>query len=365
MNKEDLSQFIQFCETPYHFISYSKELLNKLGYTELYEEDEWNELPTKGFVIRQSGAIIAYKYDSLESVLITTSRYDSSDRFLSSSYVSKLDKYDRDFIETHQRPLKCAGYVIVRSNNSAKNILFDSGDESISFFTDINEDMYDSPDYSSILLPYLSKKLNVNENDILDFRLHFIDPQMPSILPDNTVSSYNMKFNATAFSSLQAFIQAEPKNQMNIFCAFYNEDELDFYRSPTIFDDFLTSFIDKVFCFDFQKNYLKNSFCICLEGFECQKTENDHSCFNQVHLLQSSVNFENEKKSEEKEFSKDFPIQKVDFLLSDSTIKRELYIQACTLGIPISSIDDKKKNCSYDSISKLFDILKQVLTEFH
>ncbi|KAK8876069.1 hypothetical protein M9Y10_006253 [Tritrichomonas musculus] len=34
----------------------------------------------------------------------------------------------------YQRPLKCSGYITIRKDNIADTILFDSGDEAVSFF---------------------------------------------------------------------------------------------------------------------------------------------------------------------------------------------------------------------------------------
>lgn len=365
MNKEDLTNFLQFCGTPYHFISYARNLLDKLGYQELHEEDEWVELPTNGYVVRPSGAIIAYKYDSLESLLITTSRYDSSDRFLSSLLISRLDKIDSDYIKTHQKPLRCAGYVIIKNKNNAEQILFDSSEEAVPFFTDLTESDYGTPNYSSVLLPYLSKKLNVDEADILDYHLCFIDPQSLSILPDGTVSGHNLKFLAPAFSSLQAFIQSEPKNQMNVFCSFYNENELEFYRSPTIYDDFLTFFINKVFCVDYQKKYLQKTFCICIEGYISHNTQDNQQSIDQVQLLQSNILLNDEESANKESFLTKLPQQKVEYLLSDSTIKQQLPIQGLTLGIPYTLEGETKQSCTLNAMINLFDILKQALTEFH
>lgn len=89
MNENKLTNFLRTCTTPFHFLSYTKKLLTKIGFEELPEKEEWPELPTKGFVIRQTGAFIAYKYDYPESLCITTMKCQPS-----MVYLSK-DNYDR------------------------------------------------------------------------------------------------------------------------------------------------------------------------------------------------------------------------------------------------------------------------------
>lgn len=365
MNKENFHSFLQFCSTPFHFLSYTKELLDKEGFKELQEDDDWTEFPTKGYVIRQSGAIIAYKYDSLDSCIITTTKYETNDHFYSLSYINNLDEFNNDFIKTHQHPLKCSGYVIVRNHNDADTVLFDSGDEAISFFVEPSELALDSPRYSTILLPYLSEKLNINEEDILDFRLKFVDKQVNSILPNNTIISSNLTFSAPAFSALHSFIRSDPKNQMNIFCSFYNDIEMELYHSPTIFDDFLPSFINKAFCFDLKNEYLQKTFCICLEGFKTEKTEGDTSKLSQIQTLDSNINFGNEKIFYEHKAWNKLPKYNVKYLLTGSTISKKMPIQLINLGIPVLPSDGNEECCSFDAIENLYNILNQVLTEFN
>lgn len=379
MNENELTNFLRTCTTPFHFLSYTKQLLTKIGFKELPEKEEWPELPTKGFVIRQTGAIIAYKYDSLESLFITTTKYQPS-----MVYLSK-DNYDRNMtscnsrdITMYQRPLKCSGYVTIRKDKIADTILFDSGDDAVSFFpippTSKSESLScdfhlyrsETDDDYSVIIKYISKKLSIKENDILDFHLNFTNHQGPSTFTDGVVASQNLNFLAPAFSSLQAFLCAEPKKQMNVFCAFYDKDNLIPNRSPSIYGNFLNSFVEKVFCLDFNKKYLEKSSCICIESFELDPHKSPNNMGDKIFLLYNELN-----KGSKEDLNTDkkssfngsidlnaFPKQKVDYRLNDSVIEENESIPSICLGFPILSLNSIREYCKMTSISQLFDVLK-------
>lgn len=57
----DLLSFLENSPTPFHAVENAKKLLEAAGFAELKEEDSWKEMPQAGFVIRNGGAIVAYR----------------------------------------------------------------------------------------------------------------------------------------------------------------------------------------------------------------------------------------------------------------------------------------------------------------
>lgn len=59
MNSDEFLSFIDKCPTQFHFCAYTRSELLKFGFTELKEDQEWSEIPKKGFFIRDEREVVA------------------------------------------------------------------------------------------------------------------------------------------------------------------------------------------------------------------------------------------------------------------------------------------------------------------
>ncbi|KAK8876068.1 hypothetical protein M9Y10_006252 [Tritrichomonas musculus] len=153
---------------------------------------------------------------------------------------------------------------------------------------------------------------------------------------------------------------------MNVFCVFYDKDDLIPNRSPSIYGNFLNYFIERVFCLDFNKKYLEKSFCICIESFELDPHKSSYSMDDKIFLSYNELNKGNKEDLNIDKKSlfngsidlNAFPKQKFDYRLNDSVIEENESIPSICLGFPILSLNSIREYCKFTSINQLFDVLK-------
>ncbi|OHS99684.1 hypothetical protein TRFO_08328 [Tritrichomonas foetus] len=382
MNEEHLINFLERCFCPDHFLMHAKELLTNSGYSELKIEDDWGEIPTKGFSIHQNGAIIAYKYDSLEKAFIISTHCDqhfiqisSNDVVLPNGYNQiKMNSYgDLKKHSFFQRPLKCVGYAFVRRNdiltqtsNKVEKVFFDTND-AIAFFPfplELDNDGFGlNPIIGTLksddIFTYLSKLLKVDINDILDYKIQLVDQNKPKIFQNGLIGSTNLSYSIANYISLKTFLESEANGNINIFCSFFNNNSFDeSIQSPEVSGKFLSTFLEKVIFIDFQ-DFINNSLCINIEAFNANETE--INCLNFLEknenedLLINEINGKMNHKINKKETNK---------FMNGEVINKNTNIKTVNLGIPIVSKNSIREYCSMKMINEFENALAELQTTF-
>ena len=138
MNKK-LFDYIKKAPTAYHACANSANILEKQGYTRLFEGEKWNLEAGKGYFVERNGSsLIAFRMPAgkPDCFMITAAHGDSpcfkvkENAELSDSNYLRLsvERYGGMFCSTWMdRPLSIAGRVVVKSENGVEIKLFDLG----------------------------------------------------------------------------------------------------------------------------------------------------------------------------------------------------------------------------------------------
>lgn len=245
---QDFLTFLNESPVPYLFTENIRKTLTNNGYVELSETDIWTDIPQKGFVIRGNRALVAFNIGGYDSAIIVGTHSDSP-------CLKIRDKPDFNSRNLKQvrvytyggalwytwigRDLRLVGSVIVRNKDEtdkSKRLVqrnIDSVDP-IAFIPNytvelktLSEDNAIRPiiggKKSKSLIEYIAETLQVNEEDIVDWDLSFVDAQPPSALR-KFITSERLDNLGSTFSAVQAFLQSKPNNTINCLAVFDNEE---------------------------------------------------------------------------------------------------------------------------------------------
>ncbi len=251
MNKE-LFDFIAQCPTPYHAAAHCEELLVKAGYARLYEKDEWDLTPGRGYyVVRGDSSVIAFRLpeDKPAGFMMAAAHSDSptfvikENAELCSDYIRlSAEKYGGAIYSTWlDRPLSVAGRICVRTQNGFDTRLCDFGEVcavipnvAIHMNREVNTGYSFNP--ASDMLPLFggadkkgefrrraAEAAGVDEEDVVSWDLMLYNLQ-PGVEWNGFISAPRLDDLQCAFSALTAFIDAQPSGAIPVCCIFNNEE---------------------------------------------------------------------------------------------------------------------------------------------
>ena len=151
-----LFDFIKSSPSAYHAVDSVKRMLDKEGYTELYECDRWKlSVDGKYYVIRNGTSIIAFRTPKEARGFMITASHSDAPAFCVKTTAEAVGAYTRLEVEKYggmiyytwlDRPLSVAGRVIVKTNEGMESLL-----------VDLDEDL--------LTIPSLAIHLNRGVND--------------------------------------------------------------------------------------------------------------------------------------------------------------------------------------------------------
>ncbi|MBQ3100103.1 MAG: M18 family aminopeptidase [Clostridia bacterium] len=242
MNAE-LKNFIAACPTAFHTVFHTAEILKSRGFAEL-KEGELPEKNGKYFVTRNRSSLIAFKTgERLDSFMITASHGDSpafkvkDNAVLAGEGLSRLSTERYGGMISYSwmdRPLSIAGRAVVRTENGVETRLVDFG-KPVAVIPSVapHLDFKCEFDAKTDMLPVfadgegftaaLEAASGAKNADILSTDLFLYNPE-PLCEMGELITAPRLDDLACAFTSLTAFLDAEPSGAAPVFCVFDNEE---------------------------------------------------------------------------------------------------------------------------------------------
>jgi len=269
----EFTDFMDKCPTPYQFGDVISNILIKNSYTRLEENEKWPEaIPEKGFFLRDGRALVAWQMGGLNSACVVGTHNDSPCLKLKPNFAFSKD-YPQARVATYggglwytwmDRELRIAGRVTAIVDNEPKFVLFDSKkpvamipskpphfDAEVGLSPKFNAETGLNPvfgcDPSISLTKFISFELGIEESNILDYDLSFVDGNPPAIIGARSefVSSMRIDNLGSTFCALKAFLDSTPKDVLNVFVVFDHE-EVGSASHVGAKSDLLFSFFERV-----------------------------------------------------------------------------------------------------------------------
>jgi aspartyl aminopeptidase len=276
---DEFIDFVWNCPTPYHFGERCSGILEANGYVELREDGAWREIPSKGFVLREGRALIAFNIGGTESACVAAAHCDSpglkvvptgNDRKEKSVPVALYG--GGSWCGWCNRDLRLAGVVFLADEGRCGPVLFDSEeavaiipggkitrDKGLSVDTDLNP-ILGTDDAN--LIGYLASKLQVDTPAILNWDLWFVDAERPCLcgVKQDLINSQKIDDLAGAFCMLKSFLNSTPNGTVNVLAIFDYEEEGSL-ASTGARSNFLSSVLRRIFG-DTYDHVIARSFCV-------------------------------------------------------------------------------------------------------
>lgn len=274
---KELGDFIESCPTPFHAVRTIRTVLTNLGYTKLNEVDEWKLEPNKKyFVERDERSVIAFKIpEEAKRFLITASHNDSpSFRVKPDSYMQKgqykvlnTEPYGGLLAYTwFDKPLGIAGRCMVKTSKGIESRLVDLAGHSfvipslaIHLNREANSNM--SVNYQSDTLPLvgltdtdttLDKQLEkiccYEDNEKIlgtDLFLYNKEKMTTCGLDNELILCPKLDDLGCAFSTLEAFLEADIKDSVDV-CAIFDNEEVGSGSNHGAASTFLTDTLERI-----------------------------------------------------------------------------------------------------------------------
>ena len=261
---ENLIDYIYDSPTAFNAVKTSKDLLIKNGFNELKINEKWQlKVGGKYLVTRNSSSLIAFviNSDDMQAGFRIIGSHSDSPTFrikpnaemtVENTYLKlNTEAYGGSILSTwFDRPLSIAGRVVLKSKealcpreeiiNINKPVCiipnlaihmnrtindgykFNKQKDTIPLVGLLNETL----EKDEFLLKEISKTLNVNKEDILDFDLFLYEYEKGSIIGPNEefISSSRLDNLSMAHASLHGLIDSKGKNGINTVSIFGNEE---------------------------------------------------------------------------------------------------------------------------------------------
>lgn len=261
---ENLIDYIYDSPTAFNAVETSKDLLLENGFYELKMNERWQlKVGGKYFITKNSSSLTAFVINSdnmQDGFRIIGSHSDSptfrikpnAEMAVENAYLKlNTEGYGGAILSTwFDRPLSIAGRVILKS----KNVLYPREEIininrpvciipniAIHMNRSINDGykfnkqkdtlplvglINDTLEKDDFLLKEISKELNVDKKDILDFDLYLYEYEKGNIIGPNEefISSSRLDNLSMAHASLYGLIDSKGKNGINIASIFDNEE---------------------------------------------------------------------------------------------------------------------------------------------
>lgn len=263
---EDMLDFIQKSPTCFHAVASCRELLEKNGYREWKEEEEWSAEPGgKYYVTRNDSSLIALQFPNPASVkgFHMTASHSDSPTFkvkdgqtmqVEGHYVKlNTEKYGGMILSAWlDRSLSVAGRLVIKSGEELQTRLVNIDRDLLvipNVAIHMNREMNKGVEYNpqvdmlplmadcslqdggsvegeNMLLSLAARAAGVAEEDILGHDLFLYVRDKGRILgaEGEFVLSPRLDDLQCVYASLQAFLQSKPRNYINVCAVFDNEE---------------------------------------------------------------------------------------------------------------------------------------------
>ena len=254
---EELLDFIYQSPVAYNAIETIKRYLNKEGFIELHESEEFKVEPNKNYYVTRNGtSIIAFKVPSLVTSYgfnIVASHSDSPTYKIKPNTNLKTLQYNKVSVEPYggmihstwfDRPLSIAGRAVVKKEGMiiTKEVNIDRPLLSITNVPiHMNRDINSGYKYDAAvdmqplisqgldnvdIKELLSKELNITKEDILNYDLFLCVKEKGYFfgLNNEYFSSPRIDDLQCAITSLKGFIKGNNKRNINVYACFDNEE---------------------------------------------------------------------------------------------------------------------------------------------
>lgn len=251
---ENLFQFIKKATCSFTGILEIKKQFIKNGFLELYENQDWNiEYDKKYFVIRNDASIIAFQINKSDAFNIVCSHIDTPALAIKPKHII----YEKEYLKINVMPyggllnyawldeeLSIAGRVITKNKNTYTKEIIDYQKPLLlipSVAIHENDEANTNLEINSQidLIPILSlqkekepinkiinKLLNTTNAEICDYDLFLYSTTTPIYfgLNEEFIVSPRIDDLSCVYSSLQAFLNCQNKQNSNLFCSFNSEE---------------------------------------------------------------------------------------------------------------------------------------------
>jgi len=259
---KEMLEFIEKSPSCFHAVANVKEILNKNGFTELSERENWMVEPGGGYyVTRNDSSVISFRLpkESLEApgFHIVATHSDSPSFKVKESPESRVEehyvrlnteKYGGMILSTWlDRPLSVAGRVAVRCGNEIVTKLVNIDRDLLvipNLAIHMNRGMNDGVAYNpqvdmlplfadcsdekkkNGLMKRIAKEAGVKQEDILGHDLFLYTREKGRILGEGGefVLSPRLDDLQCAFAAAKAFSESEPRQYINVCVVFDNEE---------------------------------------------------------------------------------------------------------------------------------------------
>lgn len=262
--EQDFSKFLNECPIPYFFTRYASSLLRKKGFIELFEKDKWEEIPTKGYIIRDGRSLIAFNKGGLESGMFFGSCSDSPSLKIKTNPECVQDSLkvirtvpygNIHCFSWTNKDLKVVGKIQVNEQGKITWKLVDSkkGIAIIPFCSKNTVD-YEN-DFNPIVgtdsnqfYEYVASLANVEVNDVLSWDLSFVPIETASSIGANNEFFVGNFLNCMSgvYASLKSFVQSDPGNTTNFLVVYDSSSKMGFESMTGARSNFLPSVLSRV-----------------------------------------------------------------------------------------------------------------------
>lgn len=258
-NVTELFSWIKHSPTAFHAIAYMKQELEKEGYIELYEQDEW-QVQTSGkyFVIRNQSSIIAFQIgkDMNDYSFHICASHSDSPRFKikENAQIEIKGKYTQLNAEGYggmicatwvDRPLSVAGRILVKQQNQMHTKLVNIPRDlvlipsvAIHMNRNVNEGYHWNKQVDMLplyggketventLIQQIAQEAHVDEASIYGMDLYLYNRMEPSIWGANQeyISAPCLDDLQGAFTTFKGFLNGTHDNNIAVFACFDNEE---------------------------------------------------------------------------------------------------------------------------------------------
>lgn len=266
MSKENqtvkgLLEFIRKSPSVYHVVDNVKKELEKQGFVELKENDDWQIKASKGYyVVRNDSSVIAFRMPAKapKGFHVVASHSDSptfkvkesAQMTVEEKYVKlNTEKYGGMILSTWlDRPLSVAGRVVVKDEDGKAQVKLVNIDKDLLVIPNLaihmNRDMNKGVEYNpqvdmlplmalgskehcdNYLYQEIAKVLEVEKDAILGHDLFLYVREEGRILgaEGEFILSPKLDDLQCVYTSLQAFAEKKPKKYVNVLAVFDNEE---------------------------------------------------------------------------------------------------------------------------------------------
>ncbi len=271
-----MTDFLRRSPSPYHVIANMCTEFEKAGFIRLCEQNPFSiERGKSYYITRNSSSVIAFRVpEKFRGFSIAAAHTDSPCFRIKPSCETDSHGYTRLNVEKYggmlmapwfDRPLSIAGRVFVNNNGKPEEKLFQTDGPAVSIVNlaiHQNRDANNGIKYSvqKELMPifaqdapkgsfrsFVASRLNVNEDDILDWDLCLSDTTPPSIWGRDKefFSSPRIDDLQCAHSAFRALLETSPLDRISMIALFDNE-EVGSGTGQGALSDFLPSVTDRI-----------------------------------------------------------------------------------------------------------------------